>query len=214
MNLPKLNIVTAIAGDKGTGKTWYVKESLKKVLDDRPVKVLIIINYDNTVWHYLENNEEVKFLPPEQLTPIPIIDKDDIPYWCMNQIHQDNRIMRTNDRNVLETLRIIESYASNITILIEEAGKYFEDGRLPTYMNDLLQDSKGKNVDTVMAFHYIFEIPKKVAMKLDYLCIKKTGDNYNDVKNKVKNPKLKRAMELVEASQNRFIHTVLDVGPG
>jgi Cdc6-like AAA superfamily ATPase len=214
MSLPNLNIVTAIAGTKGTGKTWYVKESLKKVLNDRPVKVLIIINYDNTVWHYLENNEEVKFLPPEQLTPIPIIDKDDIPYWCMNQIHQDNRIMRTNDRQVLETLRIIESYASNITILIEEAGKHFEDGRLPTYMNDLLQDSKGKNVDTVMAFHYLFEIPKKVANKLDFLCIKKTGDNYNDVKHKVKNPKLKRAMELVEASQNKFIYALLDVGPG
>jgi len=170
------------------------------------VKVIIPHNFDNSIWHYLENDSE------DQLTAIPEIEVDQIPYWNKGELLPGQRIVRTT-KNVMRALQLIEKYGNNLFLLLEEAGKYFDDGRLPTFMKALIIDSKQKNVDSLLVFHYLNEVPPKIAVHIDYLYLKKTGEDYSDVKSKFKHPKLKQIMELIESSPNKYIPATLYVGP-
>lgn len=207
-----LNKSIAFTGMPGTGKTWDVKEALLHTLKTRPdVKIIILIDFDSPYWQYAENKDQVKSLPAEQLTPIPIIEVEDIPYWSSGQFMEGHRIVRTNSHNYYESYRLLQNYCSNLTILIEEFSKCMTNYIPPKTFDGLLQDRKAKNFDIIMAFHFLFEIPREIRSKLDVLVIKKTNENYQDIKSRIYHPHLKEIMELIKASKNPYIGQTLQL---
>lgn len=189
MSNQRINKLFGVVGGRGTGKTDKVKEHIKLVLRNRPeMRILVIEMADTSTWERLNT-----YADPNCNIVVPKIEIDEIPYWKHSP---EDRLRRTASRDTTQTLEIIDKYLSNTFLILEDATRYFLNGKLTENQRNVLLDSKQKNIDTLLVFHLINKIPLELCSYLDYLTFFKTGE-YFETK-KIWTPEVKRKTGLSE----------------
>lgn len=196
----RFNVIGAIFGQRGSGKTDYLKGNKKhslpglmNIYPKKNMKVLIIDTFDHPSYR------DVKILPMDKLklwnsgiyrvfTPA-----EDIPK--LNKILNDSP-------KIWNTLLVYEDSYKHTFKKIDRS------------LIQLIADSKQKNIDIVFMYHNFGQAPPDLYRYLDYIELFKTKDSpecrknfmpgYFDLANKVYNE--------VKNHSNPFYHKLIDTG--
>jgi len=190
-----VNKVAVITGGRGTGKTEETKKAIRIALASRPnLKCLIVNDADTDTWRYIDAFDQ------PQVNSIPIIDKKDIPFW-----EGEPRLMRTADGDVDKTIIKVKKYCTNMLLVIEDTSRHYE-GHCPPFLKTLVLNSKQYNIDILFVYHFIAQIPPRLANLLDILQLHYTGDEYgSEIKKRFKNPKVRTALHYLNQCHKKYM---------
>lgn len=193
----RTNKVILIVGNRGTGKTDYVKNLILSQMQTFP-KQLVVDTFDSDVWHNLQtwNN------PQGFNIEVPVIQGKDLGRWRKG-------IARMFSAEIKPMLAQIQEGAKNTFLVFEDATKYV-GSRLTDDMRKFVLDSKQKNLDIVFIFHSLASIPPELVRVSDILVLFKTGEG--DV-SKTKYPwaQIPKMMELLRKSVDKYKNLVLQL---
>lgn len=159
----RINMVGAIAGNRGTGKTDFLKNLLRA---SQMPKKLIIDTFDSPVWHTMETWDN----PQGQLEPISEIQPHQLKFWKSGTYR-----MFSSDTD--ELMFYVQNDLRNCITIFEDATKYI-GSKLTKDIKKFVLDSKQKNLDLVFVFHSLKDIPNDLIRVMDFITICKTGDKY------------------------------------
>lgn len=200
MSGTRTNVVTLIAGNRGTGKTDW----LKNLAMVHPLPTTVIDTFDNPAWRTMKtwNNPEADSVEVLNLTPDQI---------RTNQAHGKYRRYHSSDTPM--TMRLVDRYIYNGLVIMEDATKYI-GSRLTDQEKRFVLDSKQKNVDFVFCFHSLSSIPRDLVRWADHLVLFKTQESLDsNLKNKFfGNEALIKAFDEVRASKNRYHNAEIQLG--
>lgn len=194
----RFNLVGAIFGMRGTGKTEYLKgnESLNlpglmKPTIEQGKKVLILDTFDHPSYF-----------------DVPIIKPQDLQYWKKG-IYRC--FVRPDDMAALNTH--INSLKSmwNTLIVYEDAYKH-QSEKLDKPIKELIIDSKQKNIDMVFMYHSFSMAPKDLYRMLDFIELFKTKDHPSARKDDMPGY-YEQALQVYEEVKNnpsRFYHKLIN----
>lgn len=188
------NIVSLVAGARGTGKTDFVKN---EVIYPSPLpKKLIIDTFDSAIWRNMET-----FIHPERAQiQIPLISVEKIPYW-------KSGLYRVASSEPDEIFSTIDQSVKNALLVFEDATKYI-GSTLTKSTKKFIYDSKQKNVNICLIFHSLSAIPPELVRAADLLTLFKTNEGYPS-KTKYPFPEIIPAMDFVRNSDNHFENVTL-----
>lgn len=193
----RTNKVILIVGNRGTGKTDFVKNLIHSQMQTFP-KQLIVDTFDSDVWHNLQtwNN------PQGFNIEIPVIQGKDLGRWRKG-------IARMFSAEIKPMLAQIQEGAKNTFLVFEDATKYV-GSRLTDDMRKFVLDSKQKNLDIVFIFHSLASIPPELVRVSDILVLFKTNEG------KVSETKypwgeIPKMMELLRKSVDKYKNLVLQL---
>ena len=158
-----VNHVTLLIGGRGTGKTTYIKETM--ILSSPLKKKLIIDTFDNPVWRDMESVNH----PENSNIPIPVMDISKIKYW-------KSGIYRSYSSRPHELFEVVKEDLYNTTLVLDDATKIIPNSKCPSDIMEFIWDSKQKNLNVVLAFHSLMDVPANLVRACDYLCLGKTND--------------------------------------
>jgi Cdc6-like AAA superfamily ATPase len=160
----RINLVNIILGNRGTGKTFYIKQLLEAYKKAHPDKKILIVD---TLDH------------PSYALIAPIELKD-LKAWRKPSVY---RIFGSNTNEIIEE---IENNVSNALIIFEDASKYV--GKLmESHVRKMIFDSKQKNNDLIFLFHGFMATPPELFRICDTITLFKTGDHPKCRKNNMVN---------------------------
>lgn len=183
----RVNSTTALIGNRGTGKTDFLKKCIKASSHQ---KALIVEIFDSPVWTDMATYED-----PDN-TPIPRISEHELPYW-------EKGVYFYYDTDEYELFETIESKVYNALVIMEDSSKYVE-GKLTKKQRRFVIDSKQKNVDLIFVFHSMMDVPNNLIRILDYLVIAKTGEEWDRYLDKKYPKNVKDAWEEVQNHKDPF----------
>lgn len=195
---PNFNKVTAIFGERGTGKTEYVKgnDELKlpgfiRTYLAKNMKILFIDTIDHPSY------SDIEILPVEKLSTWKkgvyriFVDEDDMP----------------------QLIKYINSLPSiwNSCLIFEDAYKHMED-RVPKPISKLCIDSKQKNIDVIFLYHGFSFAPPKLFGLLDLIEVFKVLDHPECRKAKMRSyyPTALATYNKVMAHPSPYYHALID----
>lgn len=184
-----------IVGNKGTGKTTYLKKAVSSYMQDsseaNPKKVLIIDTYLS------ESYQEYQEIKPSQL----IIWKKGVKRLVVQPFELD------------EIIDILMGYdINNFLLIVEDCGKYVENDKgLSKSLKIWQRDVKNKGRQTIFVFHYFADVPRAFLKLTDVLIIKKTADTIVDVKGRSSNPSIIQAYKEVNENPNKFYTKIVNI---
>lgn len=188
MTAPRTNKIFLIVGDRGTGKTDFCKELL--AVSPQPKKLIADI-FDNPVWHTMKTHKH----PEWSATEIKLMPFDMLP-------HHRNGMYRTYVEDEYLLQEAIEKYCVNTILIVEDASRYFGNV-LTRNQKKYLLNSKQKNLEIHLVFHYLSDVPKQLLKIANYLTLFKTGEPYYD-KKKYFYPNFDHVFKYVSESKNQF----------
>ena len=165
--MTRINDIIVVVGNRGTGKTDFIK---KLVQASKMPKKLVIDTFDSPVWRNMKTHD---FLQGEN-TAIPLMDVDDIPFHKQGLYRVFNE-----DTDLLEYH--IQKHCSNSLLVVEDASRYYSS-KLTKQQKNYLLNSKQKNCDIILVFHFLATLPTELLKMADYLTIFKTGEKFVDEK--------------------------------
>lgn len=188
MSEPRDNCIYLYVGNRKTGKT----DLIKNIIDVMPQpKVLIVDTFDNPVWRTMKTWNH----PEWDSRIIPTIQPEQV------KLHQYGLCrVYSDDTDMMQG--IIKRDCANSSTIIEDASRYF-DPRLTKAQKAYLLNSKQKNVDLHLVFHFLSDIAPQLIKLANYITIKKTGEKTYD-KDKYHHPDFAEAFKRVSESPNRF----------
>lgn len=143
----RINYVTALIGGRGTGKTTFTIDLIKKYRAAHPeMKILIMDLLDHPAYR-----------------EIPFIKVDMLQRWKGSSIY---RIIDLPELVLPEISRV----CYNTLLIFEDATSYME-GRLEEPVKRFVIQSKQKNLDMLFQFHGFNDIPPKLLRYMDILTI-------------------------------------------
>lgn len=157
----RMNIVGAIFGMRGTGKTEYLKGNkslglpgLLKAYLKRDMKVLIVDTFDHPSYR-----------------DIPIITQEQLEGWNKGCY----RIFVPVDK-MPQLCNIIAEKVWNALIVFEDSHKH-QYNKIDRSIMRLIGDSKQKNIDILFMYHNWGLAPKDLYRYLDFIELFKTKDH-------------------------------------
>lgn len=181
--MSRQNMIYLVIGRIGSGKTDDIKNLVMK-LHINFNKVVVFDEFDNEVWHNMETWNH----PEWRNTNLPIIPEDKLPYLK----HGFCRVIQEKEDNIhyFELFRKLR----NTLLVIEDATRMVDpESVLPKPLKQLLFDVKQKNIDLVLVFHSLMDVPAKLARNCRIILLHHTDDA--DVPKKFTNPKVKIAFD-------------------
>ena len=149
----RLNLVTAILGKRGCGKTTYTLALIDKYRQSHPDKrILIMDTLDHPAYGY-----------------IPTMTPDMMGRWIRPTTY------RMYGSNTDEMLAAIANDLKNALVIFEDASKYIRKNLQPEVRAFVL-DSKQKNLDLLFLFHGFSFVPPELFRVLDMITIFKTDN--------------------------------------
>ena len=148
--------IAVIVGGRGTGKTTFVKELIKK--SPKPKKII------TDTFHH------PSYADTRAISGIELI------RLKSGEVHYHN----SDTELMLADLTKV----ANALIVLEDCSKYVAENPQPTVKN-LCLDSKQKNTDLIFIYHSLAEVPKKLYRWIDYLEIFKTQEVFENQKNRI-----------------------------
>lgn len=193
----RTNKVILIVGNRGTGKTDFVKNLIRSQMQTFP-KQLIVDTFDSDVWHNLQTWNH----PEGFNTIVPVIQGKDLGRWRKG-------IARMFSADVKLMLAFIQEKVKNTFLVFEDATKYV-GSRLTDDMRKFVLDSKQKNLDIVFIFHSLASIPPELVRVSDILVLFKTNEG------KVSETKypwgeIPKMMEILRKSVDKYKNLVLQL---
>lgn len=163
--MERTNTVLGVVGNRGTGKTDFLKSLLK---GSSMNKKLIVDTFDSPVWHNLATWDD----PAGGNTEVNAIDYDSLKYWRSG-------VYRLFDSDTDILMSEIQNNVYNSLVIFEDATKYI-GSTLTKDVKRFILDSKQKNLDLIFVFHSLKDLPRDLVRVMDFLTVCKTGDRYNN----------------------------------
>ncbi len=177
-----MNMVSVLVGDRGTGKTTYLKKLIPIYLA-KGMKVLII----DTLAH-------------DAYVDIPIISIAQLPAWKKGVYRL---IIPSYEFN--EAIAQVKEHVWNALIVVEDAYKVIKR-KLPKEVEEYIIDTKQKNVDMIFMYHSWAWVMKDLITIADCFQLFKTGDHPSYRKEAMAGcyPQVERAYNKVMQSKNPY----------
>lgn len=145
----RLSKVYLLIGKKGTGKTFFTKQLMKKY----PQKVLVFDTFDHPDYRGI-----VKDMPIEKL-----------PQW-KSGIY---RILSTDPER---DLPIVFDNIYNCLLVLEDAKRYISDNP-PKYIKQLFIENKNRSVDVIIQYHFLRDASLYAVGQSQHLVMFQVKDN-------------------------------------
>jgi len=188
------NLVTTLAGNRGTGKTDFLKEQAMKT---HLPKVLIVDTYDNSRWHTMETHHH----PEWSRINIPIIPFNKLKYW-------NSGIYRIYSSDFDYMKSEISKYVRNTLLIFEDATKYF-GSKLTNADKAILYDTKQQNVDAIYVFHSLRKANPEIVDASDLLTLFKTADKPKRILSKYQDESMVELYEHVQAQKSKYYNATI-----
>ena len=189
----RTNKIFLYVGNRNTGKTDLIKNTIESM--PQP-KTLIVDIFDSPVWRNLKTWNH----PERESSPIPIISPEQVKQ------HQYG-LFRTFDSDTDYMQRIIANDVYDCSVILEDASRYF-NMNLSREQKIYLLNSKQKNVDFHLVFHYLTDIAPRLVKMADYITLFKTGETKINT-DKYSHPDFEKAFQIVANSKNRYENITL-----
>ncbi|MDD5006520.1 MAG: hypothetical protein PHS33_08505 [Candidatus Omnitrophica bacterium] len=191
--MARVNLITLVVGDRGTGKTTYVKGSrdlkINGLLDTYQKagsRALVVDTFDNPIWR-------------------------DVPVITPEQIQTFAGLARIFSSDTSSLMKLIEQRLYNSVLIFEDATKFLRRW-LDDSTRKFVLDSKQKNLDIYFLFHYLGAVPPDLARISDYIVLFKTNEGFNSyLKNKFPNPAIEAGAKEVNANESRYFNKVIQI---
>jgi KaiC/GvpD/RAD55 family RecA-like ATPase len=187
----RTNTVTLIVGDRGTGKTTFLKGSkidrvtgvIDVYLRQNPKKKILVVDiFNNSAW-----------------AEVPVMERRTLPAWKKG-------VYRIYDADLDALMSSIEKSVANAVIIFEDATKYI-GAKLNRHMYRFLIDSKQKNLDVLFVFHSLAACPLDLVRIANFIILFKTKEQMNaTLRGKFPFPEIPMAFERVQNCDNRYFH--------
>lgn len=189
----RTNKIFLYVGNRNTGKTDFIKN----LIDSTPQpKKLIVDVFDSPVWRNMKTWNH----PEWEERSIPIIDPEKIK-------HHKYGLYRAFSPDVDYMQSLLARDCENTAVFIEDASRYF-NLNLTRDQRMYLLNSKQKNVDLHLVFHFFTDIAPRLVKMADYITIFKTGETKIN-KDKYTHPDFEKAVQLVAQSPDRYFNISL-----
>ena len=192
----RVNKVTLLVGDRGTGKTTLMQGSgalkIRGILNiyqqqNPNQKILIIDTFDNPVWRIYQQ-----------------ITREELPGW-----NTGPRRIFYSDTD--ELMSWIEKHIVNTVLVFEDATKFIGN-RLSKDVRRFVIDSKQKNLDIYFLFHYMMAVPNDLTRIIDVLILFKTKEIFtSQLKSKFPAPIIEQAFKRVTAHKNQYYFEIIEL---
>jgi hypothetical protein len=192
-----VNKVILLAGARGTGKTTLIKNEI--VLPSPLPKKLIVDTFDNPVWKDMSTFDH----PENEAIKVPVIPEESLEYWYKG-------LYRCYSSQPKELFKTLTNVLRNTLLVIEDATKAISNKEAPDSVMKFVYDSKQKNLNIVLCFHSLTDIPANLVRGADYITLLKTGEP--EVPGKFKGvPGITEAFDYVKQSENRYENVTLQI---
>lgn len=185
----RINLVGAILGKRGSGKTYFVNNQLlKEYRKAHPeMKILVVDTLDHPDYF------QVAEMPLKKLK-----------YWVKPSMY---RIFSSNTDQVMAE---IATNLKNCLIIFEDASKYV--GRtLTSDMRRFIYDSKQKNLDIIFLFHGFASAPAELFRVIDFIHLFRT-DNPEYRKSELVNyDEIKESYDRIMKSSNPYANETIRI---
>ncbi|MBI2258160.1 MAG: hypothetical protein HYU67_04585 [Flavobacteriia bacterium] len=184
----RTNKIFLLVGNRGTGKTDFCK---KLINHSALPKKLVVDTFDSPVWQNMKTYDNLAGVN----VPIPILSPEELPS------HKQG-LYRTFSPNTRLLEEKVAQYCTNSLVILEDSTRYYKP-MLTENQRIYLLNSKQKNVDFVLVFHYLSAVPPEIVKLADYLTLFKTNEGFYDNK-KWYQPEIKTIFDHIKKSKNRF----------
>lgn len=189
----RANKIYLYVGNRNTGKTDFIKNLIPCM--PQP-KTLIVDTFDSPVWRNFKTWNHPEF----ESKIIPVITPEQVK-------NHKYGTFRTFDSDIDKLQAVISQDVSDCSVILEDASRYYSMNLTRDQRNYLL-NSKQKNVDFHLVFHFLVDIPPKLVKLADFITIFKTGE-VSINKDKYTHPDFETAFKYVAQSKNRFENVTL-----
>jgi len=195
--MSRINKVFLIAGNRGKGKTDFLKNH---IMSSSQQKKIIVDTFDSPVWHTMKTWNHPEW---EQIT-VSSIDPTEI------HTHKSG-IIRVFGADTKAIMHAISKLAYNSLLVFEDATKYI-GSKLTDDVRYFVLDSKQKNLDIMFTFHSLADIPNDLIRVSDYLTLFKTGDFFNSsLRNKYQGKPVEQLFNVVQKDTNNFVNKTIEI---
>lgn len=155
----RLNEIILVVGRRGCGKTTFTKELVRI----NKKKTLLVDTFDHPDWR---ENFTDKSIP-------------DLYKWKSGNL-------RIYDSEPEETLLAAFKACSNCVIVMEDCKRYVEPS-VQKWLRKGIIEHRNRNIDLIMMFHNLKDIPPYIAGMHNRIVLFKTNDNMDQPLNKFSN---------------------------
>jgi len=195
----RVNNIIIICGNRGTGKTDFLKafiQNAKKNFD----KIIITDVFKNPAWRNMKTWDN----PNGIKETIQDIKPDKVKYLKRGIKHvwdsDADKLMDCIDKDVMDTL-----------VVMEDGSKYFDTSMTKTQTKITL-DTKQKNIDLVIAFHGVTFVPLKLIRIADFIYLKKSGDSPKVIADRLPTaPNALKIAQEIERSKDPYITKIIEL---
>ena len=179
--------VTLVIGKRKTGKTTYILDLIEAVRHDKGVLI-----YD------LNNEPKYKVFPQMPL--------ERLPAWKSKGVY---RIFHDDFRQVMQT---VLEYNRNAFLILEDATAYIESN-VDSLTRRFLVSCRHINIDLVLTFHSLSQVPPRCFAMTDYMVVGKSNDTLlrGEIAKVPNFQEVKKAWERVRSHPSPYHREVVDV---
>jgi hypothetical protein len=177
--------MTLVVGGPDSGKTYYLLPIIEKLGQKKPVVI-----YDSSGGE-------------EKIQKFPVLKASEIQ---RNGSKLPPGVYRFCTTNEVEAFQLFRDYLRMACIVFDDASDYV-DSNIPMPLKSIISVRRQLRLDLFFVFHNFKGVPPRIAGIVDYVVIKKTGDNLIDLKslNKLPAPaKVINAWQKVMASSDPY----------
>lgn len=181
MQEQRVNKIILLVGRRGCGKTT----TGKKIANAQSKKVLVVDTFQHPSYDDFSTTTT-----------------DKLKYWKSGNY-------RVFDKEPIQILLTINEHVRNSCIILEDAAKYLW-GNVPAGVKGLLIDSRNRNLDIILMFHNLADIPPYIAKMYNDMVLYKTNDNMSKEMSKFSNwGELKKHHERIMKNKSPYANGVI-----
>lgn len=183
----RLNKISFIFGDRGTGKSYF---TINKIIKPHKKKVLIVDTLDH---------------PAYKAEGFQLIETKMLPRWKSGV----KRII-INPVTLSDDIKYIAAL-TNCLVIFEDATKYVRTDA-PKELFQFIYDSKQKNVDILFQYHGFKKVLPELLDNANFLTLFKLKENIKEYKYKIPDfDTVAAALSAVNKSSNPYINKTIQV---
>lgn len=184
------NMVYLVVGRIGSGKTDEVKNIAQTIYQNNAsiTKMVVFDEFDTDVWRTMETWNH----PEWAQIRLPIVSDKQLQLLKSGQVRLIQEIDDTDYYfDLFRKLR-------NCIVIIEDATRMVDpQEKLPKSLARLIFDVKQKNIELILVFHSLMEVPAKLARHARIIVLKHTDEQ--ECPKKFANPKIKLAFDKLKS---------------
>lgn len=181
--MDRLNKIILVVGRRGSGKTTFAK----KLASSQNKKILVVDTFDHPSY-----------------VDYKLLTTDKLAYW-------QKGAYRVFDKDPLTMLLTINTVVRNAFLILEDAAKYLS-GNTPKEIKNILIDSRNRNLDIILMFHNLSDIPPYIAKMCNDIVLFRTNDNMDKTQAKFFNfHELQKLHTEIKANKSPHYYKIISI---